>query len=139
MVPVFRATQAYDSRKDRRKLGAKGRPWYNPLTEGVIRFAGTGKAKAQAVVFEAGSGRTTQNQTTWTVHPERYYIGLKSNVSKVEEKKPFEVTSVVVDWNGNLVSEVSEVKYELLALRTRWEWTHDDQTGQERYGRHCVP
>ena len=46
---------------------------------------------------------------------------------------------MVVDWNGNLVSEISEVKYELLALRTRWEWTHDDQTGQERYVRHLRP
>ena len=42
------------------ELGAKGETVVQcPSLKGVIRFAGTGKAKAQAAVFEVG-GRTTQ-------------------------------------------------------------------------------
>ena len=88
-----------------------------PSLKGVVQFAGTGQVTVNAAVFEACSGRTTQNKTSWSVHPENYYLGLKTGVEKVEEGKAFEVTGAVVDWDGNVVADVQEVKYELLSCK----------------------
>jgi uncharacterized protein YfaS (alpha-2-macroglobulin family) len=90
---------------------------------------GTARLTAQAAVFEGGSGRSTVNEASALVHPETYYIGLDSGAKKVEGGRPFEVSGVVVDWNGKPVSKEREITLELYRLEGEYNWEYDDDGG----------
>src|SRR5690606_32665444 len=95
---------------------------------------------ARASVFEAGSGRTTVNETTVPLHPARFYIGLKSSVQSVSRGKPFRVQGVVVGWEGQPVRDVPDVKVALYRVSYEYGWSYDEENGswQNRYHQRAV-
>ncbi|HZH04884.1 MAG TPA: MG2 domain-containing protein, partial [Myxococcaceae bacterium] len=99
-----------------------------------------GALVASAAVFEAGSGRSTQNEGRAPFHPERFYLGLLTGTQKASANKAFTVEGLVVDWNGSLLpSAVQQVKVELFRLETEYGYFWDEGEGQERYQHHLRP
>ena len=96
----------------------------------------TYKLSAKAAVFEAGSGRSTQNKTSATIHPAKVYLGLLSNVQKVKSGDTFDVEGIVVDWDGNIQKDYSgKVKVGLHKLEREHDWLYDEQAGTWQYQR----
>ncbi|MBF5044858.1 hypothetical protein FGE12_20830 [Aggregicoccus sp. 17bor-14] len=124
-------------------LDAKGEATLScPAQRAAGGFKGPARLVAQASVFESGSGRSTLGEARVPVHPERYYVGLLSGVQKVEGGKPFEVKGLVVDWNGQPVTDAKGVKpleVEYLRLEAEYGYTFDEEAGEERYQRFLRP
>ncbi len=104
--------------------------------ESKTGFAGPARLVARAAVFEAGSGRTSVGRTTIPVHPENYYVGLKSGSTSAKAGDEIPITGAVVDWDGAFENDVSEVTLEVLKLETEYGWFYDPDLGRERYERH---
>jgi uncharacterized protein YfaS (alpha-2-macroglobulin family) len=91
-----------------------------------------GEIIATASVFEAGSGRTTdQNARAW-LHPTHYYIGLKSDVTEVEDGKPVTIEGVVVDTQGKAYKKIDEVELEIVNLLRNYSWYYNRSRGHHR-------
>ena len=73
-----------------------------PESETGTQFTGTAKLTATAAVLEAGSGRATVKTATAMLHPEKFYVGVRSKTSRAEAGKTFTVEGSVVDWTGKL-------------------------------------
>jgi uncharacterized protein YfaS (alpha-2-macroglobulin family) len=122
------------------EIGADGSvTLYCPRAERAGAFRGGAKIVADVAVFEGGSGRTTRASTMISVHPDSIYIGLDSGVEKVKAKESIPVSGVVVDWNGELSTEVSEVEIELFRMVSEWGWNWDAERHEERYTRFLRP
>ena len=102
-------------------------------------FPTTGRLVANVDVYESGSGRTTKGRATATVHPENYYVGLKSNVSEVTEGKTYRVQGLLVDWKGRPVSNVGRISVDFLNLEGEWTRYYDRDRGDTRWKRHLRP
>ncbi|RMH16870.1 MAG: hypothetical protein D6696_17250, partial [Acidobacteria bacterium] len=102
-------------------------------------FPGPARLIARAAVFEAGSGRSTTGRMEVPVHPERFYLGLKSGATAVTAGGEVVVEGVVVDWRGRLVEEAPEVEIELLRLDTEWGWYFDPRLGRDSWRRYRRP
>ncbi|MFP4599662.1 MAG: alpha-2-macroglobulin family protein [Persicimonas sp.] len=101
-----------------------------PETE--ISGAVGGEIIAHASVFEAGSGRTTDARASAWLHPSHRYLGLKADVSQVERDEPITVEGVVVDPEGNPVSDVDEVDLEFTHLVRNYSWYRNRNRGHHR-------
>jgi hypothetical protein len=100
---------------------------------------GASRLEARVSVFEGGSGRTTVGQTSIPLHPERYYVGLRSGAMRAEAGRSFTVEGVVVDWEGRLVDAVSSVKVEFFRLDAQYNfWWMEDESA-ERFERLLRP
>ena len=109
-----------------------------PSLTGRGRLLSTARLRARVAVFESGSGRTTQGQTTALVHPSELYIGLKSDTRRVERDRSFTVQGVVVGWDGDVVKDkVSQVQLELLKVEREYGWVYDDFEGRWSNRRHA--
>ena len=102
-------------------------------------FRGPARLIARAAVFESGSGRATVGAASVPVHPERFYIGLDSGNAKVEAGSDLAVSGVVVDWQGQPVTDVDTVELELIRLETEYGWYFDEARGYETYRRYLRP
>src|SRR5262249_47909084 len=105
-------------------------------------FKQTGNLSAAVAVLEAGSGRSTQKIARATVHPEKFYLGLKANTQKAHGGKTFTVSGQVVDWNGAPVADaVKEVNVELIHMESEYGYGYDEGDGEEeaRYDRYVHP
>ncbi|MBI5069273.1 MAG: hypothetical protein HZB56_13645 [Deltaproteobacteria bacterium] len=103
-------------------------------------FAGPARLVATAAVFEGGSGRSTVQQATAPVHPERFYVGLQSGAARAEAGKPIAVKGLVVGWDGAVAPGAArEVAVELLRLEPEYGWWWDEEGGGERFERHLRP
>ncbi|MCE9666610.1 MG2 domain-containing protein [Myxococcus stipitatus] len=123
-------------------LDAKGQALLNcPSQAATGALRGAGRLSALAAVFESGSGRSTVNEASVPVHPERYYLGLQSGASKAGMGKPFTVTGVVVDWEGRLMtaSAPRTVEVEAIALEEEYGSYYDEDEGYDRYQRYLRP
>jgi uncharacterized protein YfaS (alpha-2-macroglobulin family) len=69
-----------------------------------------------ASVLEAGSGRATRATASTTLHPERFYIGLRGPDQPADITHDSTVQGVVLDWKGELVRDVPEVELEVNRL-----------------------
>ena len=86
---------------------------------------GPSRVVADVAVFEAGSGRTTHGSASAPVHPERYYLGLSTSADKAHSGQPVAVEGVVVDWDGNLVTDALttlDMRYLRLEAEYNWYW-----------------
>lgn len=111
-----------------------------PPLELASSFKGPARVVAQAAVFEAGSGRTTQATGSAAAHPEAFYLGLKAGDGKVHAGKPLQLEGVVVDWHGALVvSRATRVQVEVIRLEEEYGYVFDAETGHERYKRFLRP
>lgn len=107
-----------------------------PEADGATPFTQTGTLTATASVLEAGSGRATVKSTTVTLHPEKYYLGLKTTASRAQEGETFQVEGTVVDWTGKpLSAAIKQVQVELVHLEADYSYGYDDETGESRYDR----
>ncbi|QDG51059.1 hypothetical protein FIV42_10030 [Persicimonas caeni] len=88
-----------------------------------------GRIVATASVFEAGSGRTTDEQASAWFHPTHYYIGLKADVQKVEDGKPVTINGVVVTPDGKPYKEADEVELEIVNLLRNYSWYYHRSRG----------
>lgn len=98
-------------------------------------FDGAAKLVADVAVFEAGSGRTTVDSTSTTVHAAEHYVGLRTGATKLEAGKAFTVEGIVVDWDGNPIEDYDEVEVALEQLEYEWGYVYDEARGRERWQR----
>ncbi len=111
-----------------------------PAPPSVAGFKGPARLVAQVAVFEAGSGRSTQTDAQAAVHPERFYVGLQTGAQKAKAGEPFQVSGVVVDWNGKLLADAPKsVDVELYRLEREYGYYWDEDAGTERYQHHLRP
>ena len=88
-------------------------------------------------MLEAGSGRATSQTAVATVHPERFYLGIKADAERVASGRAFTVTGLVVDWTGKpLPAAVKEVTVETLHLEAEYERDYDEE-GDLHLGAMC--
>ncbi len=109
-----------------------------PGRAGVVAgpaWDGPASLVARAAVFEAGGGRTTLGSTAVPVHPESFYIGLKSSASEAEAGTELVVEGITVDWRGQPVEEVATVTLELVRLDAEYGWYYDEVRGRETWRR----
>ncbi|WP_408890934.1 alpha-2-macroglobulin family protein [Myxococcus faecalis] len=125
-------------------LDAKGQALIHcPALAAMGGLRGAARLSALASVFESGSGRSTVNEASVPVHPERYYVGVQASVGKVKAGKPFTVNGVVVDWDGKLVASSSlapaTVQVEYVRLEEEYGYYYDEGEGYDRYQRYLRP
>jgi uncharacterized protein YfaS (alpha-2-macroglobulin family) len=90
---------------------------------------------ARASVLEAGSGRATVKTASATLHPEKFYIGVRTKTSVVASGKPFTVEGMLVDWEGKPVVQQGKLDIELEHLETDYGYSYNDETGEASYDR----
>src|SRR6185503_19887069 len=78
-------------------------------------FTETGRLTATAAVLEAGSGRATVATASAMLHPEKFYVGVKTRVTKAMRGQRFTVEGAVVDWNGKLAPQATGMVHVELA------------------------
>ena len=99
-------------------------------------FTQTGELTATASVLEAGSGRATVKTATVEVHPEKFYLGVRTKVIRAKAGETFQVEGMIVDWNGKLApAAVKQVQVELIHLEADYSYGYDEDTGESRYDR----
>ena len=107
-----------------------------PQAEAGTGFTGTAKLTATASVLEAGSGRATVKTATATVHPEKFYLGVRSKAPRAASGETFTVEGSVVDWAGKLApAAAGQVHVALAHLETDYGYGYDDASGDSRYDR----
>jgi hypothetical protein len=107
-----------------------------PSLGGRGRIGGTARVVADVAVFESSSGRTTRGGASALVHPERFYLGLRSTASEVKSGESFSVQGIVVDWKGDQVRSVSKVALSLHRVEREHDWVYDDADGQWSHREH---
>lgn len=99
-------------------------------------FKQTGELTATASVLESGSGRATVKTATVMLHPEKYYLGLRTKAVRAVSGETFTVEGMVVDWTGKLApAAVKQVQVELVHLDADYSYGYDEETGESRYDR----
>lgn len=104
-----------------------------PQLDNPAGFKGTAKVRARVSVFEAGSGRATIRTATKTVHPARYYVGLRTDAMQAKSGKPVKVEGVIVDWSGEVVDSAQELELEVLRMVSEYGWYYDEDSGDSSY------
>jgi uncharacterized protein YfaS (alpha-2-macroglobulin family) len=107
-----------------------------PEPEEDTSFTQTGELTATASVLEAGSGRATVKTATVQLHPEKYYLGIKTGAVRAKAGETFQVEGMVVDWTGKpLPAAIKQVQIEMVHLQGDYSYGYDDETGESRYDR----
>ncbi|MBC7977871.1 MAG: hypothetical protein H7138_23060, partial [Myxococcales bacterium] len=107
-----------------------------PASETDTAFTETATVTATAAVLEAGSGRATVKTATATLHPEKFYVGMKTRTARAEAGKTFTVEGMVVDWAGKLApAATGQVHVELAHLEADYGYGYDDASGESSYDR----
>ena len=110
-----------------------------PTLDEAGGFATAGRLVADVAVFEAGSGRTTNQRATAPVHPADFYVGIDSARSKLKKGESAPFTGAVVGWDGALHASVSTVSAQLYHLEEEWDWWWDEWDDEESYRRMLRP
>jgi uncharacterized protein YfaS (alpha-2-macroglobulin family) len=100
-----------------------------PELTGRGRFAGTARVQADVAVFEAGSGRTTRASGSALVHPEHFYLGLRSDIDQVKAGDQLTVEGITVDWQGEKIRTVEDVELALYRVEKERDWVYDEVEG----------
>lgn len=104
--------------------------------EATTPFTQTADLTATVSVLEAGSGRATVRTASATIHPEKFYIGLKSKATRAMPSEPFTVDGMIVDWEGKPVrGAVKTLRVDLLHLEADYGYGYDEYSGESRYDR----
>ncbi|MBS1122314.1 MAG: hypothetical protein H6Q90_4542 [Deltaproteobacteria bacterium] len=107
-----------------------------PDSATATSFTQTATLTARASVLEAGSGRATVRTATATLHPEKFYLGLRTRSSHATTGERFSVEGVVVDWEGKLVpAGVAKLDVDLVHLAADYGYGYDADSGESRYDR----
>jgi hypothetical protein len=121
----------------RDQLDARGNATIScPPAPAGATFTQTVKLTATAAVLEAGSGRATVRTTEAMVHPEKFYIGLRTSATRAAAGEAFTVEGLLVDWQGQPAPRAAaQVEVELLALEADHGYGYDEESGEARYDR----
>ncbi len=104
--------------------------------EATTPFTQTAELTATVSILEAGSGRATVRTASATIHPEKYYIGLKSKATRASPGDTFTVDGMIVDWEGKpLRGAVKDLDVELVHLEADYGYGYDEYSGESRYDR----
>lgn len=106
-----------------------------PTGNETTAFKQTMSVTARASVLEAGSGRATVKSATATLHPEKFYIGLRTKTPVVASGKTFTVEGMLVDWEGKPLVQAGKLDIELEHLETDYGYSYNDETGEASYDR----
>ncbi|HEX3764855.1 MAG TPA: MG2 domain-containing protein, partial [Kofleriaceae bacterium] len=99
-------------------------------------FTGTAKLTAHASVLEAGSGRATVKTASVLVHPEKFYLGVRTKVTRAAAGEAFTVEGAVVDWAGKLApAATAQIHVELAHLEADYGYGYDDASGDSHFDR----
>ncbi len=96
----------------------------------------TATISATASVLEAGSGRATVATSIATVHPEKFYLGVKTTATSAESGVRFGVDGIVVDWQGKPVPAAKSVEVQLGHFETDYGYNYNDDSGEDTYERY---
>jgi alpha-2-macroglobulin len=99
-------------------------------------MVGPAELVLRAAVAEAGSGRTSVGEARVPVHPERFYLGLKSGARGLERGAQAPVEGLAVDWTGAPVAPGEPVRLRFYRLETEWGLFFDEAEGYETYRRY---
>lgn len=114
---------------DKGKLDNDGRGSANcPAPQDNARFAGMSQIVTRTSVMEAGSGKTSQKTFRAPVHPDSFYLGLKTSTTKMKEGETALVKGIIVDHSGNIVASNSEIEIQILSVKMEYNWTYDNNT-----------
>ena len=91
------------------------------MTAGSALF-GPSRVWMQSSVFEAGSGRTSVVTRSIPVHPERFYIGLRTKTKHVKANKPFKVQGVLVDWKKKPYLKTKQIELTYGRIYEEYGW-----------------
>ncbi|NBX16307.1 MAG: hypothetical protein EBR09_02965 [Proteobacteria bacterium] len=117
---------------DKGKLDSEGNGTAScPAPQGNARFAGMSQVVTRTSVMEAGSGRTTQKTFRANVHPDSFYLGLKSSSTKLKDGETAVIKGLFVDHSGNVINSNSEVEIQFLTVKIEYNWLYDNSS--ERY------
>jgi len=105
-----------------------------PTLGDATSFEGTATLVARAVVFEAGSGRSTQTSTRGMAHPERFYVGMQTGTEEGHGGEPINVSGVVVDWAGEPAGD-KQIELVAYRLEDHYGWFYDEDDGWGSYRR----
>jgi len=132
--PKGKAVNMGEPTKD--QLGPTGTATVECPGEDKTTFTQTSQITATASVLEAGSGRATVKSTVVTMHPEKYYLGVKTKAQQARAGEPFTVEGMVVDWNGKLVpNAITGIDIDLVHLEADYGYSYDEDNGEGRYDR----
>lgn len=108
-----------------------------PQGNETTAFTQTMQLTARASVLEAGSGRATVKTATATLHPEKFYIGVRTKTPVVASGKTFTVEGMLVDWQGKPVAPagVTKLDIDLEHLETDYGYSYNEDTGEASYDR----
>ncbi|MFT3699274.1 MAG: MG2 domain-containing protein [Kofleriaceae bacterium] len=107
-----------------------------PNDPGKTSSTQTSEVTATASVLEAGSGRATVKTTTVTLHPEKFYIGMKTKATTARTGEAFTVEGKIVDWQGKqITSGVDKLDIELVHLEADYGYSYDEDSGEGSYNR----
>ncbi|MCA9492514.1 MAG: hypothetical protein KC621_21420, partial [Myxococcales bacterium] len=87
---------------------------------------------AQASVFEGESGRTTVGEARVPVHPEKFWIGLDSSVTKSRAGQPVPLKGVILDWKGQPTKGKRKVTVETVRMEEEYGWWWDEEEGSQQ-------
>jgi uncharacterized protein YfaS (alpha-2-macroglobulin family) len=113
-----------------------------PDLDSASGFKQTGTLTAQVAVLEAGSGRSTQKAARTTIHPEKFYLGVKANTQRAASGKTFTVSGLVVDWGGAPApGAAKQVDVELLHYESEYGYSYEERGGddEESYAKYLHP
>lgn len=110
-----------------------------PAPKNNARFAGMTNLVTKAAVFEAGSGRTTMKTFRVPVHPEKFYLGLRTSSTKLKSGDKALVKGILTDSEGNIIPENREIDVQIFSVRVEHNWSYNRSTGDYNYNRRIHP
>ncbi len=97
---------------------------------------GASRLTTAVAVFEAGSGRTTQSSASAMVHPERFYIGLKSNAESASSGDTVKLQGLIVDWEGQPTSATAKLDLTVYRVERENDWIYDEAQNRWNHRRY---
>ncbi len=103
-------------------------------------FTQTTRLTGTVSVLEAGSGRATVRTASATLHPEAFYVGLKTKATRAAAGEAFTVEGMLVDWAGRPAPQAAgKVQIELVHLEADYGYGYYEDTGESHYDRWLRP
>ena len=98
-----------------------------PSVSRLKDLPGMAKVTADVDVMEGGSGRSTHKTTSTIVHPQKHYIGLLIGAKRIGAGKQYPISGIVVDWEGNVIKDVSDVSIQKSQVEIGYSWYYDEE------------
>ena len=118
------------------ELDLHGQTTLNCPTDALSGWEGIGTLVARAVVFEGGSGRSSQVATSVPWLPSPTLVGLDSGTAQYHAGDSVKVDGVVVNADGAFVTDVSTAELEFFRLENEYGFIYDEGEDTEAWRRY---